>query len=189
MIARKYFYSRSFLSLLLNVDFVCIGLAKNVLLLIALRCDETIEVSKRNLRHSENCFEISRNYQISVVTLAQFVSMVNFRKTLAIETFTQECSRMRTTHSSSHWGVCLSACRDTPPWVWAWRPPRCGPGDPPDQTPQLPPCVWAWKPARHAGIPQQPPPQRPAARHAGIPPAMHAWIPTPPPSEQNHRHM
>ena len=23
--------------------------------------------------------------------------------------------------------------------VWAWRPPRCGPGDPPGQTPQLPP--------------------------------------------------
>ena len=47
--------------------------------------------------------------------------------------------------------------------------PRCGPGDPPGQTPQLPPCVWvwrlppgqtpqlppwvwAWRPARHAGI-------------------------------------
>ena len=32
-------------------------------------------------------------------------------------------SRMRTTRSSSHWGVCLSACWDTPPWVWAWRSP------------------------------------------------------------------
>ena len=67
-------------------------------------------------------------------------------------------------------GVCLSACWDTPPRVWAWRPPRCGPGDPPSQTPQLPPWVlawrltpgqtpqlppwvWSWKPARHAGIP------------------------------------
>ena len=71
----------------------------------------------------------------------------------------------------------------------------CGPGDPPGQTPQLPPgCgpgdlqgmlgyhpprqlqpwMWAWKPARHAGIP---PHQRPAARHAGIPPAMHSGIP------------
>ena len=78
--------------------------------------------------------------------------------------------------------VCLSACWDTPPWAWAWRPPLdvsleiphpphgCGPGDPhqarplnfssgcgpedppPSQTPQAPPWVWAWKPARHAGI-------------------------------------
>ena len=29
-----------------------------------------------------------------------------------------------------HWGVCLSACWDTPPWVWAWSSPR----------------VWAWSP-------------------------------------------
>ena len=37
-------------------------------------------------------------------------------------------------------GVCLSVCWDTPPlgvgmetspWVWAWRPLRCGPADPP----------------------------------------------------------
>ena len=54
-----------------------------------------------------------------------------------------------------------------PPWVWAWRPTRPDP-------PQLPPCVWAWKTSRHAGIP--PPPWRPAARHAGILPAMHAGI-------------
>ena len=48
-----------------------------------------------------------------------------------------------------HGEVCLSACWDTQPtpgvgletalgmgletpWVWAWRPPRCGPGDPSD---------------------------------------------------------
>ena len=43
-------------------------------------------------------------------------------------------------------GVCVSACCDTPPWVWPWRNP------PPGQTPQLPPWVWTWKPARHAGI-------------------------------------
>ena len=56
-----------------------------------------------------------------------------------------------------------------PPQVQACRdpPPRCGPGDTPDQTPQLPLWVWAWKPARHARIP---PPPRPAARHVGIPP-------------------
>ena len=39
-------------------------------------------------------------------------------------------SRMRTTSSSSHLlGGCLAW---RPPWVWAWRPPRCGPvGIPP----------------------------------------------------------
>ena len=42
-----------------------------------------------------------------------------------------------------------------PTWVWIWRPPRCGPGDPPGQTHQLPPWVWAWKPVRHAGIPPE----------------------------------
>ena len=74
-------------------------------------------------------------------------------------------------------------------------PPGCGPGDPPGvgletppgQTPQLPPWVWTWRPPNppwpdpstsQAGIP---PPWRPAARHAGIPPAMHAGIPPPPP--------
>ena len=38
-------------------------------------------------------------------------------------------------------------------------------------------------PPRH-----QPPPWRPAARHAGIPPAMHAGI-APPRCEQNHTHV
>ena len=101
-------------------------------------------------------------------------------------------SRMRTSRSSSHLleggsdsvhaGIPPGVGLETPPvvsletpprWgpgdpqVWAWRPPRCGPGDPspPDQTPQLPPWVWAWRPARHAGIP----------------PAMHAGISSPPP--------
>ena len=40
-------------------------------------------------------------------------------------------SRMLTARSSScQWGVCLSACWDTP---------GCGPGDPPGQTPEAPP--------------------------------------------------
>ena len=90
-------------------------------------------------------------------------------------------SRMRTAHSSSHRGVCLSACWDTTlpgvgletlPGVGMETPldvgmetpmpdpstsPLCvGLETPPGQTPQLPPRVWAWKPARHAGIP---PPQ------------------------------
>ena len=57
---------------------------------------------------------------------------------------------------------------------------------PPGQTPQLPPWVWAWRPTRHAGIP---PPRRPAARHAGIPPAAHAGIPPPPVNRMTDRHM
>ena len=53
--------------------------------------------------------------------------------------------------------------------------PRCEPGDPPGQTPQLSPWVWAWN---LQGILGYHPP-RPAARHAGIPPAMDAGIPLP----------
>ena len=92
---------------------------------------------------------------------------------------------MRTTRSSSRpWGVCLSAFWDTPPvWVWrppspqvwAWRPPWpdpqltpwCGPGDPPpckaywDTTCKACWDTTPWIPARHAGIP--------LAMHAGIP--------------------
>ena len=77
-------------------------------------------------------------------------------------------SRMHTARSSSRLlggGVCLSACWDTPPWVWAWRPSQCGPGNPPPgigletppgQTPQLPPWVWAWRPPP-GQTPQLPP--------------------------------
>ena len=39
--------------------------------------------------------------------------------------------------------------------MWVWRPPRCGLGDPPGQTPQLPPWVWVWKPPGQT--PQLPP--------------------------------
>ena len=88
-------------------------------------------------------------------------------------------------------GVCLSACWDTPQ-VWAWRPPRCGPGDPPLARPNFPPgCgpgepsqarplnfppwMWAWRPARHAGIPPNPLEKCKACwdttcTHSGIPP-------------------
>ena len=96
---------------------------------------------------------------------------------------------MRTARSSSRLcGVCLSACWDTPPGVWAWRhpPPSVGlettPGvsleTSPGQTPQLPPWVWGGEPCQ---TPQLAPwvwAWRPA-RHAGIPPAMHAGIPPP----------
>ena len=62
----------------------------------------------------------------------------------------------------------------------------CGPGDPPpSQIPSnsllgvgLETCKACWDTTH-------PLPQRPAARHAGIPPAMHAGIP--PPCEQNDR--
>ena len=40
-------------------------------------------------------------------------------------------SRMCTAWSSSRQeGICFSACWDTPPQVWALRPPWCGPWDP-----------------------------------------------------------
>ena len=50
-------------------------------------------------------------------------------------------SRMRTTRSSSSLlgGVYLSAILEYTPWALAWTPPRCGPGDPPGQSPQPPP--------------------------------------------------
>ena len=115
--------------------------------------------------------------------------------------------RMHTAHSSSHWGrgVCLSACWDRPPWVWAWRPPNqiplnfplgVGLDTPWPDPPQLP-WVWAWRP------PSQIPSTSPLHvgletckacwdtthphlgdllhGHAGIPAAMHAGIPPPPP--------
>ena len=65
-----------------------------------------------------------------------------------------------------------------PHWEQTPHPPGCGPGDPSFQPdpPKLLPWVWAWKPARHAGI-TPPPSLEPSARHAGIPPTMHAVIP------------
>ena len=126
-------------------------------------------------------------------------------------------SRMRTARSSSHRGGVSTSTpwsRHTspkqapprpdppqlPPWLWAWtRSPSISPlGVGLDQIPPpLPPWVWAWRTpwppgrpaARHTGIPPAmhagiAPPWRPAARHAGIPPAMHAGIA--PPCGQTH---
>ena len=62
----------------------------------------------------------------------------------------------------------------------------CGPGDPPGQTPQLPSGCG---PGNLQGMLGYHPPLRPAARHAGIPPAMHAEIPPPLPRGQNDRHL
>ena len=89
-------------------------------------------------------------------------------------------------------GVCLSACWDTqPPQVWAWGPPRCGPGapqcgpgDPPGYGPgDLPLGVGLETPlARPLNFPPGCGPGDPfwrPARHAGIPPARHAGIPPP----------
>ena len=79
----------------------------------------------------------------------------------------------------------------------------CGPGPDP---PQLPPWLWAWTRSPSTcpmavGLDQipfnfplgcwpgdPPPPKRPAARHAGIPPAMYAGI-AHPPCGQNDRHV
>ena len=69
-------------------------------------------------------------------------------------------SRMHTTHSSSHLveggSVCLSACWDTSPQVWAWRPlwpdPSTSPlgvgleMPPPPARPPTSPQMWAWRP-------------------------------------------
>ena len=122
-------------------------------------------------------------------------------------------SRMRTTHSSSCWGVWLSMLGYTP-WVWVWRPPLPGrgPGDPPGVGLESPTGVgletphpqarllnlplecgpgappWPDHSASHLGVGLETckacwdiTPWRSAARHTGIPPAMHTEIPYPPP--------
>ena len=97
-------------------------------------------------------------------------------------------SRMRTAPAVAIGEVCLSACMDTPPWVWAWRPPPdvgletppgvgletpfpgCGPGDPPGQTPQLPPgCGPGDPPGQTPQLPSWVWAWKPAM-HAGISP-------------------
>ena len=37
-------------------------------------------------------------------------------------------------------------CAWSPSWVWAWRPPWVWTWRPPGHTPQLPSWVWAWRP-------------------------------------------
>ena len=86
-------------------------------------------------------------------------------------------SRIRTAHSSSHLleggSVCLSACWDTSPQVWAWRPPQVWAWRPPQ--------VWAWRPlwpdppTSPLGVglempPPQPDPQLPPRCGPGDPP-------------------
>ena len=107
-------------------------------------------------------------------------------------------SRMHTAHNSSHGGVCLSVCWDTPllgVGLETSLPPGCGPGDPsrPDpstsplgvglETPLARPLnfpPWCGPGNLQGMLGYHPPrPPRPAARHAGIPPAMHAGIPPP----------
>ena len=88
-----------------------------------------------------------------------------------------------------------------PPWLWAWTgspstsplavgldliplnfPLGCGPGDPPPR--QIPlNFPLGCGPGNLQGMLAYPtpPPPRPAARHAGIPPAIHAGIAPPPP--------
>ena len=102
-------------------------------------------------------------------------------------------SRMHTARSSSFWGAFSTPRPGTPPWeqtlpeadpqVWALRAPWLDP-------PQLPPLgvglepPWPDPPKLPLGVGLKTckacwdttPSQRPAARHAGIPPAMHAGI-------------
>ena len=76
-----------------------------------------------------------------------------------------------------------------------------GPGTPRPDPPQFPPWLWAWTRSPSTsplgvGLDQIPLhfplgcgpgdlPWRPAARHAGIPPAMHAGIAPPPPVDRH----
>ena len=91
-----------------------------------------------------------------------------------------------------------------PPWLWAWTrspstsplgvgldqiplnfPLGCGPGDPPPPDP--PKLPLGCGPRNLQGmLGYHTTPRRPAARHAGIPPAMHAGIAHPPPHGQTH---
>ena len=108
---------------------------------------------------------------------------------------------MRTARSSSRQsegGLPQCMLGYTTPQLWAWRPPRCGPGDPPGvalettpqcvgletplpgQSPQPPLWVWAWRPpslARPLNLPpgvglEIPPDQTPQ-----LPPWVWAWRP------------
>ena len=114
--------------------------------------------------------------------------------------------------ASVHVGIPPGVGLETP-LVWAWRPPcvglegvawrpsGCGPGDPPDhtpqppslgcgprdppgQTPQLPPWVWAWRPARHAGIPPLE-----TCKACWDTTCSVCWDTTTPPREQNDRQL
>ena len=94
-------------------------------------------------------------------------------------------SRMRTARSSSHHGGSLHPPRVCTPTPLEQAPPWLDP-------PQLPPWVWAWRPSSgqiplgcgpenlQGMLNSTPPSWRPAARHAGIPPAMHTGIAPPP---------
>ena len=96
--------------------------------------------------------------------------------------------RMHTARSSSHLlgDICINACWDTP-WVWAWRPIRCGPVDPLGvgletplgQTSQLPPWVWAWRPPRpdQSTFPPGCGPGDPLGQTSQLPPWVWAWRP------------
>ena len=107
---------------------------------------------------------------------------------------------MRTARSSSRqlWEVCLSACWDTPPMVWAWRPPGCGPGDlPPGVGLETPPgvgletsprcgpgdptrCGLAMPLARPLNLPLGVDLETSSGQTPQLPPWVWAWRPPPP---------
>ena len=91
------------------------------------------------------------------------------------------------------WGVCLSACWDTPPWVWAWRPslgvvlymtllgvgleaPWVWAWRPLWPDPSTSPWVWAWRP------PSQTP--QPAPLGVGLENCNACWDTTHPPVDR-----
>ena len=78
-----------------------------------------------------------------------------------------------------------------PPWLWAWtRSPSTSPLGVGLETPQPDPLNFplGCGPGNLQGMLGYHPPWKPAARHAGIPPAMHAGIaPSPPPLDRQTR--
>ena len=106
---------------------------------------------------------------------------------------------MRTARSSSRRGVggrSASVHTGIPPGVGleTHSPTGVGLETPPGvgvETPQARPLNFplGCEPGDLQGMLGHHPPPRPAARHADIPPAMHAEITTHPPPEQNHRHV
>ena len=109
-------------------------------------------------------------------TLIHFFCQVLKFKAVKFRLTRMHSSRMRTARSRS-----LLLGRVSASVHAGIHPQRCGPGDPPGQTPQLPPWVWAWRP---------PPPGRPLNLPLWVwawRPAMHAGIPPPPPVDRQTR--
>ena len=94
--------------------------------------------------------------EIPAQKLYESLSFMHFYKKYYIKYTSQECipvGCVPLTVVAICWGVCLNACWDTLPPVWAWMPhwPNPPPSPlglgldtPPGQIPQPPTWVWAW---------------------------------------------